>query len=187
MPIFVRMSARLKRKLRSNDSTDHVNEFGKSVGFVSGLVDYGTCNGPEVNVYWIPGEQLSGLLRYSYHPDDLDYYKLVKTDRPANKLGKRIMRVSWRWDNPKKYLGALDELYHLQMPNGSYKYMKNVPGNGQYVPGVDEIILWYKKLGVTHVETTYGYHDEMPDGVYTLAKFSRWLRKTERESLDEME
>jgi hypothetical protein len=62
----VRMSARLKRALRDNGCGDHVDEFGDCVGIVEGPVDFGTQQGPEVDVRWQP----SGL-RYAYHPSQL--------------------------------------------------------------------------------------------------------------------
>lgn len=63
----VRMSAKLKNKLRANGSHDHVNEFGRCVGVVQGLVEYPDRHGPEVNVKWLPSN-----LRYAYHPTDLE-------------------------------------------------------------------------------------------------------------------
>lgn len=62
----VRMSQDLKNGLRSNDCGQHVDEFGDCVGIVQGPVDYGTSEGPEVDVRWQPSN-----LRYAYHPDQL--------------------------------------------------------------------------------------------------------------------
>lgn len=64
--IRVRMSEQLKRDLRANGCGDHVNEFGDCVGTVEGPVDFGTQQGPEVDVRWQPSN-----LRYGYHPRQL--------------------------------------------------------------------------------------------------------------------
>lgn len=56
-------------------SSDHVEEFGESVGVVTGPVDFNNKGeihdpnkiGPELNVVWEPDN-----LRYGYHPDDLE-------------------------------------------------------------------------------------------------------------------
>lgn len=63
----VRMSRSLRTAMRWSGSRRHVREFGRCVGVVLDLVDYGTQNGPEVNVRWEP----SGL-RYGYNPNDLE-------------------------------------------------------------------------------------------------------------------
>jgi hypothetical protein len=62
----VKMSEDLKAALRSNGCDDHVREFGNCIGIVEGPVDYGSSQGPEVDVRWQPGS-----LRYAYHPDQL--------------------------------------------------------------------------------------------------------------------
>ena len=62
----VRMSARLKSMLIPG-SAEHVAEFGDCVGIVQGLTDYGSRQGPEVDVRWQPSN-----LRYAYHPDELE-------------------------------------------------------------------------------------------------------------------
>lgn len=96
----VRMSEQLKAKLRGECkpgehkgemvegagdcmkcSTDHVEEFGESVGVVRGPTDYNNCKpgekgydtakiGPEVDIYWEPDN-----LRYAYLPSDLEIVK----------------------------------------------------------------------------------------------------------------
>ena len=48
-------------------SAEHVAEFGDCVGIVQGLTDYGSRQGPEVDVRWQPSN-----LRYAYHPDELE-------------------------------------------------------------------------------------------------------------------
>lgn len=65
------MSQVLKDKLRKNGSSAHVKEFGKCIGIVDGLMDFGNgILGPEVDVRWQPSK-----LRYGYHPDDLEIVK----------------------------------------------------------------------------------------------------------------
>ena len=61
------MSERFKEALRANDSREHVEEFGDCVGVVQGPTDYGSQQGPEVDVRWQPSN-----LRYAYHPDNLE-------------------------------------------------------------------------------------------------------------------
>jgi len=63
---LVKMSEALKRELRTNDSKEHVDEFGECVGVVEGPTDFGSQKGPELDVRWQP----SGL-RYCYHPSML--------------------------------------------------------------------------------------------------------------------
>ena len=56
-------------------SSDHIDEFGDSIGVIEGLLDYNNKGethdpskvGPEFNVRWLPNN-----LRYGYHPDDLE-------------------------------------------------------------------------------------------------------------------
>lgn len=48
-------------------SRRHIREFGRCVGVVIGLVDYGTQQGPEIDVRWQP----SGL-RYAYDSNNLE-------------------------------------------------------------------------------------------------------------------
>lgn len=62
----VKMSEHLKKKLRTY-SPEHVVEFGKCEGLVECLTNYGSCEGPEVDVRWFPSK-----LRYAYHPADLE-------------------------------------------------------------------------------------------------------------------
>lgn len=67
----VRMRRSLKIALRKNDCDAHVREFGGCVGIVLGPVDYGTQQGPEVDVRWLPSR-----LKYGYDPMEL---KVVNT------------------------------------------------------------------------------------------------------------
>lgn len=63
----VRMKKSLKKQMRANGCSEHIDEFGDCVGIVEGLVDYGSFQGPEVDVRWLPSK-----LRYGYNPDDLE-------------------------------------------------------------------------------------------------------------------
>lgn len=60
------MTRSLRQTLRKGDSDAHVREFGGCVGIVIGPVDYGTQQGPEVDVRWLPSR-----LRYAYDPKEL--------------------------------------------------------------------------------------------------------------------
>ena len=62
----VRMGEALKQQLVANGGAEHVEEFGECVGVVEGLVNYGTEQGPDVDVRWQPSN-----LRYGYHPEEL--------------------------------------------------------------------------------------------------------------------
>jgi len=62
----VRMTEAYKQQLIASDCAEHAEEFFNCVGIVEGPIDYGTQQGPEVDVRWQP----SGL-RYGYHPDQL--------------------------------------------------------------------------------------------------------------------
>lgn len=66
----VRMSEALKEIMRKNGSEEHIEEFGECEGIVQGLLDYGTQQGPEVDVRWQPSN-----LRYGYDPDLLEIVK----------------------------------------------------------------------------------------------------------------
>lgn len=63
----VKMSEQFKQLLTQNEAAEHVKEFGHCIGVVEGLTDYGTQQGPEVDVRWFPSN-----LRYAYLPDNLD-------------------------------------------------------------------------------------------------------------------
>lgn len=58
----VRMSRRLRTRLRWSGSREHVREFGRSVGIVSGPAE---GQWPEDDVFW-------GTLKYCYAPEDLE-------------------------------------------------------------------------------------------------------------------
>lgn len=68
---IVRMNAACKKALFKTGSHDHVKEFGRCVGTVEGLTDYGTQKGPEFDVRWQPSK-----LRYAYAQEDLQVMTL---------------------------------------------------------------------------------------------------------------
>ena len=63
---IVRMNAACKRALFKTGSHDHVKEFSRCYGVVVGPTDYGTQQGPELDVRWQPSN-----LRYTYPPEFL--------------------------------------------------------------------------------------------------------------------
>lgn len=63
----VRMTEGHKNVLLRNGNRYHVQEFGHCVGVVDGPTDYGSQQGPEVDVYWQPSD-----LRYAYLPENLE-------------------------------------------------------------------------------------------------------------------
>lgn len=65
--IVVRMTEAHKKALREGLSAAHVDEFGDCIGVVLGPVDFGTQQGPELDVRWVP----SGL-KYGYLPEHLE-------------------------------------------------------------------------------------------------------------------
>lgn len=83
--IYVCMSEDLKRQFRRNDSVEHVEEFGDCIGIVEGPVDWGTCQGPEVDVRWYPSR-----LRYAYHPDNLEVVMLLH-----ERLFPQLRKAKW--------------------------------------------------------------------------------------------
>ena len=67
---------RVGKKVRMNDSykehwrpgsPDHVAEFENQIGVVECLMDFGTSNGPEMDVRWQPSR-----LHYGYLPSELE-------------------------------------------------------------------------------------------------------------------
>lgn len=63
----VRMTSAHKVRMALNGSAGHVAEFGGCLGHVDGPVDFGTQQGPEIDVRWEPSR-----LRYAYDPADLE-------------------------------------------------------------------------------------------------------------------
>ena len=75
---LVRMNYKFKSIMKAKYSIDgsvsswrHIKEFGRCIGVIQGLVDWGNGKfGPEYDVRWKPSK-----LRYCYHPDNLDIVK----------------------------------------------------------------------------------------------------------------
>lgn len=64
---IVCMTEECKAELKANGSSQHAAEFGRSVGVVEELADWGNdVRGPEVRVRWFVDD-----LRYTYHPRQL--------------------------------------------------------------------------------------------------------------------
>ncbi len=73
------------------------------------------------------------------------------------------------------------ERYYLYDTRGRRHELKRIPGNHQYAPGADEILAWFRKLGVTHVEVAPGWHDTVPPKVYSLHTFTKHVRRVSKE------
>lgn len=91
------------------------------------------------------------------------------------------MRITWTEGEPGY---GWNEKYHLEQLNGSYRWMKKIPGNMQHAPGPDELVRWFESYGVTAVEVCYGNKLEdaandpsgttFPDGVWDLKFWRDW-------------
>jgi len=95
----------------------------------------------------------------------------------------RIMRVRWTKPTDSASARRWDEVFHLQQKDGTFRLMQNIPGNFQVAPSGEMLGAWFKRLGVTHVETYQDYHEEMPDGLHPIKKFVRWLTQQDGERL----
>lgn len=62
---IVKLSEKFKSKMITNGCKPHIDEFGKSLGKVSGPM-WANGEGPEIDVKWEPYG-----LRYGYNPEDL--------------------------------------------------------------------------------------------------------------------
>jgi len=100
--------------------------------------------------------------------------------KPKLKLARRIMRVRPVSPEDSSLVARWDEVFHLQQKDGTFRLMRNLPGNFQVAPSGEMIAAWFKRLGVTHVETYGDYHEDMPNGLHSVAEFTRW-----RSSFDE--
>lgn len=74
------------------------------------------------------------------------------------------------------------ERYFLRDKAGRYRERRDIPGNGQYAPGDNEIIRWFKSMGVTHVEVAANWNSDIKSETYPLAKFARILYRLSKES-----
>ena len=96
----VRMTQALKDALNGNDSSEHVEEFGDCYGIVEGPVDWGACQGPEVDVRWYPSR-----LRYAYHPDNLEEVMLLH-----ERLFPQLRKARWGQININELAVDVNEL-----------------------------------------------------------------------------
>ncbi len=92
---------------------------------------------------------------------------------------KKILRIQSAYYDPSP---AWIERYFLRDKRGAYRELKKIPGNHQYPPGDDEILDWFRHLGVTHVEVKEGWHESVPAKTYPLAIFARHLRRVSKEA-----
>ncbi len=86
----------------------------------------------------------------------------------------KVLRIQSAIDDPG---ASWIERYFLCDKRGAWREQKRIPGNGQYAPGENEILAWFRKLGVTHVEVMPGWHETVPPKVYTLTAFAGHVRR----------
>lgn len=92
----------------------------------------------------------------------------------------KLLRVQSTHDEP----GARwIERYFLRNKLGHLHELKKIPGNHQYAPGDGELLAWFERLGVTHVEVAPGWNDTVPAKTYPLAVFARHMRRLSKEAL----
>lgn len=77
------------------------------------------------------------------------------------------------------------ERYYLYDSRGRRRELKNIPGNHQYAPGTDEILEWFRSMGVTHVEVAEGWHETVHPKVYTLRTFAKHMRRVAEDASGE--
>lgn len=93
----------------------------------------------------------------------------------------KLLRIQSSVNDP--YPGCLwIERYFLRDTLGRYRELKKIPGNHQYAPGENEILAWFRRLGVTHVEVAKGWHDTVPAKTYPLKTFARHMRRVSKEA-----
>lgn len=107
--------------------------------------------------------------------------KCLKDRKKTDWRTGRRMRITWHEGEPGYHW---NEKYHLEQKDGSYRFMKKIPGNMQYCPGPEELADWFKSLGVTAVEVKYGTRLEdaaldpdgttFPDGVWPVDLWKDW-------------
>ena len=91
----------------------------------------------------------------------------------------KVLRIQSAHDEP----GARwIERYFLRDKLGRYRELTKIPGNHQYAPGEDEILSWFERLGVTHVEVASGWHDTVPAKTYALKIFGRHMRRVSKDA-----
>ena len=92
---------------------------------------------------------------------------------------KKILRIQDATDEPG---GHWIERYFLQDKMGRFRELKHIPGNGQYAPDVLEILTWFVRLGVTHVQVMEGWHETVPAKTYPLKIFAQHMRRVSKDS-----
>lgn len=90
----------------------------------------------------------------------------------------KVLRIQDSVDDPT--CSWIDR-YFLRDSRGRYRELRKIPGNGQYAPDEDEILDWFRRLGVTHVEVTPDFHSEIPPKTYPLKTFARHFRRVAKE------
>jgi len=93
----------------------------------------------------------------------------------------KLLRIQSSVNDPYPYCLWI-ERYFLFDARGRRRELKKIPGNHQYAPGEDEILAWFRQLGVTHVEVAEGRHDTVPAKIYTLKTFARHMRRVSKEA-----
>ncbi len=93
----------------------------------------------------------------------------------------KVLRIQSSVDDPPPHNRWI-ERYFLGDAIGRYRELKKIPGNHQYAPGESEILSWFGRLGVTHVEVAPNWHDTVPAKVYPLKTFARHMRRVSKEA-----
>lgn len=93
----------------------------------------------------------------------------------------KLLYIRGAYDDPNC---AWIERYYLYDARGRKRELRNIPGNHQYAPDEDEILAWFRSMGVTHVEVDPNWNTGVPPKVYTLRAFARHLRRVAREGME---
>lgn len=93
----------------------------------------------------------------------------------------KVLRIQSSYNDPYPHCMWI-ERYFLYDALGRRRELTKIPGNHQYAPGEDEILAWFRKLGVTHVEVAEGWHDTVPAKTYPLKTFARHMRRVSKEA-----
>jgi hypothetical protein len=93
----------------------------------------------------------------------------------------KVLRIQNSFNDPYPHCLWI-ERYFLRDALGRYRELKKIPGNRQYAPGEDEILAWFRQLGVTHVEVAPEWHDTVPAKTYALKTFARHMRRVSKEA-----
>lgn len=93
---------------------------------------------------------------------------------------RKVLRIE---SNESGTASTWIERYYLRTKRGAVRELKRIPGNGQYAPGEEEIISWFRSLGVTHVEVAAGWHDTVIAKTYSLKVFAGHMRRIAKETV----